>query len=252
LRAELLDRLAPEVGLGLLPAEQAALDAAVLEVRDPRRGEERAGLRPRVERHPLGRDPARARHEHDVARRDHAIDVAEELDLIGEELDVVAVNVNVLVEERVRLVDVVERVALHFPLRAAAHLRRALRARRQHGRAEDGQDEKGRPQHDSARISEEYHGRARSRSAPIRKIEPATTTRRGAAQARPSAATGSSTAEASSPSERAIASRSPAAIARGDGAVVHTTACTAGASARSISATALSFIAPNTSVTPPD
>ena len=76
----------------------------------------------------------------DVAR-EQAIDVTQELDLVGEQLDVVALDVHLLEQDRVRLVDVVERPALDFPLfRAAAHRRRALRARGQRESAENEQN----------------------------------------------------------------------------------------------------------------
>src|SRR5262249_45950539 len=152
-------------------------------------------------------------------------------------------------EQRVRgSLDLLDFAALDVPLlRTAAG--RILRVCRDRCRRENEKRKKDRPNHAGGN-QRRIPRRRCSRTGPTRKMEPATATRRWHVQASSTAANGSVTVWTSAPSALARETSSAAGMARGDGAVVHTTLFAVGTSGASISRTALSFIAPNTSVTP--
>ena len=150
----------------------------------PGRDEEGAGLGPGVELHALGGDAAGARHEHHVAGRAHAIGVAEDLDLVGKQLDVVAVDLDVLAPAGNGLPLTGRTYRCDVPLRlhppgsaracARARQRAAASAARTRRRVRSMLSRiRGTPRN-QRRISRVSH----SRTGPIRKIEPATTTGR--------------------------------------------------------------------------
>src|SRR6185503_15470287 len=158
------DRLPPEIGVGLLRAEEAAIHAARLEAGDARGVVERAGLGPPVELQAIGRDAVRAGDEEDVPGGAHAIGVGEQLPLVCEQLDVVAVDADLPDQLGVmRFFAADGLLAVHRPLEAAAV--GSLRARWKSPGQEREQDEKAFTKHALERslaaggISEEYHGR---------------------------------------------------------------------------------------------
>ena len=89
---ELGQRFSPEVGVGLLAAEHAAVGALALVTEDRRapRVVERAGARPGVELHAIGGDPIAARYVDDVALRGDHVLLLESLGEVREKLHVVA------------------------------------------------------------------------------------------------------------------------------------------------------------------
>ena len=142
LLADLLQRLAVEVDVGLGGPEHVALlrrlpgVLRVLEDCGPGRVVEGAGLRLRVVLEAIGRDPVLAGCEDDVAGGDEAVGLFEQLDFVGRKRLVAAVNLDLAFQT-----DVAFGHLLGGPAAIAAAIAEALRKtrRRQHAQRDQRQ-----------------------------------------------------------------------------------------------------------------